>query len=245
VQSALQTTFRDARDTLVPDPAGPHGPLPRLLLGLTVVTGLVDAFSYLALGHVFVANMTGNVVFLAFSLAGSSGFSLLASALSLLAFVAGAAAGGLLAHRVTSHRARLLLTATAIQASLVLAAWLLALLVDRPAGAARWTLILLLGLAMGLQNAVVRRLAVPDLNTNVLTSTITGIAADARLTGGASSKAGRRLLPVLTMFLGGFAGAALIGHGHSVLPLLIAAAALAVVAAALLPHRRSALAWTG
>ena len=42
-------------------------PLPPLLLGLTVVTGLIDAFSYLALGHVFVANMTGNVVFLAFA----------------------------------------------------------------------------------------------------------------------------------------------------------------------------------
>jgi uncharacterized membrane protein YoaK (UPF0700 family) len=40
-----------------------HGPLPVLLVCLTVVTGLVDAFSYLSLGHVFVANMTGNVVF--------------------------------------------------------------------------------------------------------------------------------------------------------------------------------------
>jgi uncharacterized membrane protein YoaK (UPF0700 family) len=48
-----------------------HGPLPALLVCLTVVTGLVDAFSYLSLGHVFVANMTGNVVFLGFALAGS------------------------------------------------------------------------------------------------------------------------------------------------------------------------------
>jgi uncharacterized membrane protein YoaK (UPF0700 family) len=48
----------------------PHGPLPVLLVCLTVVTGLVDAFSYLSLGHVFVANMTGNVVFLGFGLAG-------------------------------------------------------------------------------------------------------------------------------------------------------------------------------
>jgi uncharacterized membrane protein YoaK (UPF0700 family) len=37
---------------------------------MTVVTGLVDALSYLALGHVFVGNMTGNVVFLGFALAG-------------------------------------------------------------------------------------------------------------------------------------------------------------------------------
>jgi hypothetical protein len=49
-----------------------HGPLPLLLVCLTVVTGLVDAFSYLRLGHVFVANMTGNVVFLGFGLAGAS-----------------------------------------------------------------------------------------------------------------------------------------------------------------------------
>ncbi len=47
-----------------------HGPLPVLLLALTVATGLVDAVSYLVLGHVFVANMTGNVVFSGFALSG-------------------------------------------------------------------------------------------------------------------------------------------------------------------------------
>ena len=46
-----------------------HGPLPALLLGLTLLTGLVDAVSILSLGRVFVANMTGNVVFLAFAIA--------------------------------------------------------------------------------------------------------------------------------------------------------------------------------
>ena len=62
--------------------AGEHGrdwPLPPFLLALTLVTGLIDAFSYLVLGHVFVANMTGNVVFLAFALAGAPGFSIAAS----------------------------------------------------------------------------------------------------------------------------------------------------------------------
>ena len=44
-----------------------HGPLPALLLLLTIVTGLVDAASILALGRVFVANMTGNVVFVGFA----------------------------------------------------------------------------------------------------------------------------------------------------------------------------------
>jgi uncharacterized membrane protein YoaK (UPF0700 family) len=52
---------------------------PVLLVGLTVVTGLVDAFSYLSLEHVFVANMTGNVVFLGFGWAGAGDVSIVAS----------------------------------------------------------------------------------------------------------------------------------------------------------------------
>lgn len=238
-------TLRDARDILVPDPGGRHGPLPPLLLVLTVVTGLVDAFSYLALGRVFVANMTGNVVFLAFSLAGSTGFSVTASLLSLVSFAVGALGGGLLAHRVTRHRARLLLGATAPQTLLVLAAYALGAVSDLPAtGGTRMTLIALLGLAMGGQNAIVRRLAVPDLTTTVLTLTITGVAADSRPAGGSGSKAGRRLLSAAAMFLGALAGAALAGHGRAAYALLISVALLVAVAAALLPHRRSGLAWT-
>ena len=53
----------EALQTLVPRGEVKHGPLPPLLVALTLVTGLVDALSYLVLGHVFVANMTGNVVF--------------------------------------------------------------------------------------------------------------------------------------------------------------------------------------
>src|SRR4051812_24202572 len=66
-----------------------HGRLPVLLVGLTVVTGLVDAVSYVALGHVFVANMTGNVVFLGFALAGAPGLSAPASLAALGAFLIG------------------------------------------------------------------------------------------------------------------------------------------------------------
>ncbi len=62
----MSTFFTDARQTLAPHGEVKHGPLPPLLVGMTLVTGLVDAFSYLVLGHVFVANMTGNVVFLAY-----------------------------------------------------------------------------------------------------------------------------------------------------------------------------------
>src|SRR3982074_3569684 len=71
-----------------------YGPLPALLLALTMVTGIVDAVSYLKLGHVFVANMTGNVVFLGFAIADPQSFSIPASLTAIGAFLAGAPPGG-------------------------------------------------------------------------------------------------------------------------------------------------------
>src|SRR3954466_13265574 len=84
---AAMSSFR----RLVVDPT--HGPLPALMLVLTALTGVVDAVSILSLGRVFVANMTGNVVFVGFALAGASGFSLSASLSALAGFLLGAAAG--------------------------------------------------------------------------------------------------------------------------------------------------------
>src|SRR4249919_491558 len=99
----MNTFFTEVRQTLVPRGEVKHGPLPALLVAMTLVTGLVDAFSYLVLGHVFVANMTGNVVFLAFALAGAHGFSLPAVVLALAAFGLGALAGGGLGSRLGRH----------------------------------------------------------------------------------------------------------------------------------------------
>src|SRR5437660_9498412 len=111
--------FTEVRQTLVPRGELKHGPLPPLLVGMTLVTGLVDAFSYLVLGHVFVANMTGNVVFLAFALAGASGFSIPASVVALTAFSLGAVIGGRLVAHVGAHRGRLLEVTCALEAVLV------------------------------------------------------------------------------------------------------------------------------
>ncbi len=63
--------------------SSPERALPAVLVGLTAVTGLVDAVSYLALGHVFTANMTGNVVFLGFALAGAPGLSVMRSGMAV------------------------------------------------------------------------------------------------------------------------------------------------------------------
>src|SRR5438067_12005866 len=113
------TFFTEVRQTIVPDGRSAHGPLPPLLIGVTLVTGLVDAFSYLLLGHVFVANMTGNVVFLGFALAGAAGFSVSASLSAIGAFCLGALAGGRLGTSLHAHRGRLLSMASAAEAFLV------------------------------------------------------------------------------------------------------------------------------
>src|ERR1700756_5217487 len=69
------------------------------LLVMTAVTGLVDAVSFLSLGRVFTANMTGNIVLLAFATARVPGLSVARSLTALAAFLVGAILGG----RVTAR----------------------------------------------------------------------------------------------------------------------------------------------
>ena len=190
-----------------------HGPLPALLFVLTAVTGLVDAVSYLQLGHVFVANMTGNVVFLGFAAAGAAGFSAAASLLATGAFLAGALVGGRLGSLLGRHRGRFFAYATYVQLALVGAALAVSTAaVNSVTDATSLGLIILLALAMGLQNAAARRLAVPDLTTTVLTLTLTGLGADSRLAGGDGPRPMRRLAATATMCLGAAVGALLVLH---------------------------------
>jgi uncharacterized membrane protein YoaK (UPF0700 family) len=223
--------FDEVREMVLPRPGSRHGPLPPLLLALTFVTGLVDAFSYLLLGHVFVANMTGNVVFLGFAFAGAAGFSIPASLVALGSFVFGALVGGRVGFGLGRHRGHLLAAATSSEALLLGASVVVAAVSGDPvAGGYRYALIVLLGISMGIQNATARKLAVPDLTTTVLTLTITGVAADSAIAGGVGSAAGRRLVAVTAMLVGALAGAALALHVHIVGPLAIALIVTAIVA---------------
>ncbi|WP_066948774.1 YoaK family protein [Streptomyces lushanensis] len=235
----MHKLLTDALHTLVPPKGDRHGPLPPLMLALTAVTGLVDAVSYLALGKVFVANMTGNVVFLGFALAGAKGHSVVASVVAMAAFLVGALAGGRIVTRFAAHRGRLLAAATAAQTALVAVAVVMtALTHGRVTTAVQYTVIVLLAFAMGLQNAVTRRLGVPDLTTTVLTFTLTGLAADSAPAGGSAPRPGRRILSVLAMFLGALASAELVLHGELVLALGLGLVLLAVTSATV--HRLSA-----
>ncbi|MET9843797.1 DUF1275 family protein [Streptomyces ossamyceticus] len=96
---------------------------------------------------------------------------------------------------------------------------------------------------MGLQNAVVRRLGVPDLTTTVLTLTLTGLAADSTPAGGPAPRPGRRILSVLAMFLGALAGALLLRH-TGLAPTLGLILLLASTCVAVLRLSSSDAAWT-
>jgi uncharacterized membrane protein YoaK (UPF0700 family) len=200
-----------------PDAARRVQPLLLALSLLTLVTGLVDAACYLGLGQVFTANMTGNVVLLAFGAAGAQGLPVLAPSVSLAVFLVGATAGGRLASsmvgpagaQVAAPVRRRWLTVTLLLELLPVAvAGVLAL--GPPVGgggARRYVMIALLAAAMGLQNATVHRLAVPDITTTVLIQTLTGLAADSWLAGGHSPRAGRRVAAVGLVATGALVGA--------------------------------------
>ena len=227
----MSTFLADARHTVAPSRDARDGLLPPLLVALTVVTGLVDSFSYLVLGHVFVANMTGNVVFFAFALAGVGGFSAPASIAAIGCFAAGALVTGRLGRSLADRRELLLGVTAGIEAVIVAETVTMAALTSRPIPAGlRYALIVSLSLAMGAQNATARKLAVPDLTTTVLTLTITGIAADSPLAGATGAHAARRLISVAAMFVGALAGALLVLRVHIVYPLAIALIILAAVA---------------
>jgi uncharacterized membrane protein YoaK (UPF0700 family) len=237
----MLTTVTEAWQMVVPPPGDRHGPLSPLLLGLTVITGLVDSFSYLVLGHVFVANMTGNVVFLAFALAGAKGFSLAASALALAAFALGALISGRFVTHLGERRGRMVAVSSTCQAVLVAAAMIITWSVtDVGDGGWRYVLVLLLAVGSGMQTATARKLAIPDLTTTVLTQTITGAAYDSHLGGGTNSHLGRRGLSAVAMFAGALIGAFTVIKVDRPVGLLLALVLLVSVAviAALLSRSR-------
>ena len=189
------------------------------LLGLTAVTGFVDAVSFLSLGRVFTANMTGNIVLLAFATTRVPGLSIARSVTALLAFLVGAVLGGRMMSRASADSQ----VRFAAQAFLLEVAFLFAASIcsigyrsDLLEGSFQpFALIALTALAMGTRNAVVRKLAIPDLTTTVLTLTITGIAADSSLANGNNPRLARRVVSVAAMFCGAAFGAVVIRYSIS------------------------------
>lgn len=200
--------------------------LPLLLLLLSVTTGLVDAISVLGLGKVFTANMTGNIVFLGFAAVGTPGFHPLSYIVAIGGFLAGAfVAGHIGKQQEGGPLHRWLMRAAAIEAVLLWAAAAVSCFFDvatQSPDAALLSIVVLTALAMGFRNATVRQLKVPDLTTTVLTLTLTGLAADSSMAGGANPNWQRRVASVISIFAGAALGAFLLAHGGMALPLVLA-----------------------
>jgi len=208
---------------------------PYVLLGMTAVTGLVDAVSFLSLGRVFAANMTGNVVILAFATARMPGLSIALSLTSFLSFLGAIVGGRIMARAGADSQIRFAAHAFLLEVVFLLAAsfWAVGYRGDLLENSFQpFVLIALTALAMGTRNAAVRKLAIPDLTTTVLTLTITGIAADFSFANGINPKLAKRVASVLAMFFGAALGAVVIHYSVSA-ALWLATAISAVCSAAL------------
>lgn len=202
-----------------------------LMLVLTFSTGVIDAVGYLGLDRVFTGNMTGNVVILGMALIGADNLPVVGPSIALAGFVLGAIiAGRFLKPEAAgwSRRTTALLTAVGIS----MAAVAVVLFAHAPHAGDPVTLAITgaLAVAMGLQAATARHLSVKDVTTVVVTSTLTGLAADSRLGGGTGAHWGRRLGAVVLILAGATAGAALL-HVHAGFGVLLTAALTLVVAA--------------
>ncbi|MGO4535048.1 YoaK family protein [Leifsonia sp. 2MCAF36] len=182
-----------------------------LMLALTFSTGIVDAVGYLGLDKVFAGNMTGNVVVLGMALAGADGLPWVGPLIALFAFMAGAVIGGrTLRRESTGWNTRTSWSFTAVAVALLLLTTITILTGGVPPKPWELAITTLLAATMGFQAAVARHLAVKDVTTVVVTSTLTGLAADSRLAGGSGQPWRRRAAAVALIALGALVGALLL-----------------------------------
>jgi uncharacterized membrane protein YoaK (UPF0700 family) len=226
------------------EPAKPAPPLPWLLLLLSVTTGLVDAISVLGLGKVFTANMTGNIVFLGFAATGAPGFRIAPYLVAIATFLMGAAIAGRIGKAHTGRPLRRwLMVAAMIEAGLLCSAAVAATGFDIATQLPElrlFAIIALTAIAMGFRNATIRQLKIPDLTTTVLTLTLTGLAADSAIAGGANPNWARRLASVAAIFAGAAIGAVLVTQSGLVIPLVLAGLVVLVGTIACALHPGSA-----
>ncbi|GAA4727483.1 YoaK family protein [Nocardioides endophyticus] len=202
------------------------------MLALTFSTGIIDAVGYLGLDRVFTGNMTGNVVIMGMAMAGGDGLPVLGPTLALVGFMLGAAAAGRAlrgGHPGWSSRTtRLLLVVGAMMAGVSVTLFAVGDDLTQAGGVAVTTV---LGAAMGLQAAAARVVAVKDVTTVVVTSTITGLAADSVFGGGIPGGGVRRVAAVVLILVGAGVGALAITWHLGVGPMICAVLTVAVAVA--------------
>ena len=199
----------------------------------TFVTGVVDAVSYLGLGHVFSANMTGNVVLLGFALGHTPGLSVTRSLIARGGALVGGLCGGWLERSFRPRSRRSWIVSAALsELALLCVSTLVAVSCHQRDGlsnTAALSLIALTALAMGIRNSTVRHMGVTDITTTVLTLTIAGLSSESTIAGGKNPNWVGRVAAIVAMLAGAFAGA-LLTHVSLALALGTAAAGIACAA---------------
>lgn len=181
------------------------------MLALTFTTGIVDAVGYLGLDKVFTANMTGNVVILGMALAGAEGLPIVGPLIAAFAFLAGVAIGGRGLNRWDAGWSRRVTTTLTVSGAIVIALGIGAAVVV-PTEGTPWAYAItgLLAAAMGMQAGAARKIAVADVPTVVITSTMVGLAYNSRFVGGDGKNAPRRAAAILLILAGAALGALLL-----------------------------------
>ncbi|MCC3295125.1 DUF1275 domain-containing protein [Arthrobacter sp. zg-Y411] len=210
-----------------------------LMLALTFSTGVVDAVGYLGLDQVFTGNMTGNVVLLGMAFAGGTGLPVLRPVLALIFFMLGAALAGRMLRKGPQGWSSRTSVALIVVAAVITALAVFTLLADVQGNEVLGGITTSsLATAMGVQAATAKRLAVAEITTVVVTSTITGLASDSRLAGGNSRFWLRRALAIALIMLGAVAGAAALKVGLWLGLSISAAISIAVATAGYVRHHR-------
>jgi uncharacterized membrane protein YoaK (UPF0700 family) len=213
-----------------------------LLIALTFSAGVVDAVSYLGLGQIFTANMTGNVVFLALAVGQRNLPTALHSSVALLGFSFGAVAAGQILVRprplgVWPRRVTWLLSGQLAFLVAFAAVW--ALVRGEPGEEWLYLLIVLSSAGMGLQNAAARHLAVPGLTTTVITGALTGFMVELPALGISGTAQRRAVSAVVALFSGAAVGGTLMVYARSFAPLVTVAVLAGVALTAFLSFRES------
>jgi uncharacterized membrane protein YoaK (UPF0700 family) len=220
-----------------------HGPLPALLLALTVLAGVVDATSILRLGGVFVATMTGNLVFLGLAAAGARGFAVGTSALAVGGFIVGVLIGARACRAAHAHRGLALRNVLGVKLTFAITVAIIAIVTGPHFRVgARDAMLVLLAMSMGCQLAAIRYLKVPDLLTVVLTLTITGALVE-HDRGWSDPALLRRGLALVAFSFGALSGALLILNVSVVAALTFGLVIIVGCAIAAHVFSREAAAW--
>src|SRR5215210_6589333 len=212
----------------------PAGVRDLLLLGLTFSSGAVDAISFIALGKVFTAFMTGNIVFLGLGVADAGGPSVARVLIAIGAFAAGVYAARRIVEGPTDsgvwpRRVTVALSLAVLLEAVSLTVWVTTS--GRPGTGSGDALAALFALAMGVQSGAVMTLAVPGVFTTAATATVIFLMKDVASSARASERA--RLAGVLVaLFAGATASALLLVHARSYAPVLPLGATAAVLVTA-------------